>query len=112
MSDIRRQLRLKALESRIKRGIKSKYALDWWKCYLDSCATYHTFFVKEFLSNVRKGNVTMTGSCNAGTTESNVTGWFGKFKVWLNEMGIANLLSIPMLESAGYKCQPIPTRIG
>ena len=28
--------------------------LDWWKVYLDSCATYHTFFVKEFLRNNKK----------------------------------------------------------
>ena len=23
---------------------KSRYTLDRWKCYLDSCASYHTFF--------------------------------------------------------------------
>ena len=28
--------------------------------------------------------------------------WYGKFKLWINERGIANLLSIPMLEDAGY----------
>ena len=27
--------------------------LDWWKCYLDSCASYHTFFVREFLKNIK-----------------------------------------------------------
>ena len=23
-----------------------RFTLDWWKCYLDSCATYHTFFIE------------------------------------------------------------------
>ena len=27
---------------------------------------------------------------------------YGKLKIWLNERGIANLLSIPMLEKARY----------
>ena len=44
----------------------------------------------------------MTGSCNDGTTSTNTQGWYGEFKVWLNEMGITNILSIPMLENAGY----------
>ena len=26
-----------------------------WKMYLDSCATYHTFFDKRFLSDVKEG---------------------------------------------------------
>jgi len=73
-----------------------RFTLDWWKCYLDSCATYHTFFVKEFLSKVHTGTATMKGSCNAGTVSTNTRGWYGEFKVWLNTKGIANLLSIPM----------------
>ena len=44
----------------------------------------------------------MTGSCNVGTTSTNTHGWYGEFKVWLNEMEIANLLSTPMLENYGY----------
>ena len=44
-----------------------RYTLDWWKCYLDSCASYHTFFVKEFLRDISKGTSTMSGSCNADT---------------------------------------------
>ena len=43
----------------------------------------------------------MNGSCNAGTVTTNTRGWYGEFKVWLNERGISNLLSIPMLEDAG-----------
>ena len=28
-----------------------RLTLQWWKVYLDSCAIYHTFFVREFLKN-------------------------------------------------------------
>ena len=41
----------------------------------------------------------MTGRCNAGTTRTNKRGSYGDFKVWLNEKGIANLISIPMLKA-------------
>ena len=79
-----------------------RFTLDNWKCYLDSCATYHNFFVREFLDRVFSGKTTMNGSCNAGTVTTNIKGWYSEFKVWLNERGIANLLSITMLEDAGY----------
>ena len=81
----------------------TRYTLDWWKCYLDSCASYHTFFVKEFLRDISEGSSTMSGSCNAGTVLLQKKGWYKNFQVWLNEKGIVNLLSIPMLEDAGYK---------
>ena len=29
-----------------------RFTLDNWKCYLDICATYHTFFAMEFLDRV------------------------------------------------------------
>ena len=29
-----------------------RFTLDWWKVYADSCATYHTFFIKEFLRGI------------------------------------------------------------
>ena len=32
-------------------------------------------------------------------------GYYGNFKVWLNERGVANLLSIPELEEHGYKVE-------
>ena len=44
----------------------------------------------------------MNGSCNAGTVTTNTKGWYGEFKVWLNERGIANQFSIPVLEDFGY----------
>jgi len=85
---------------KIKNG---RYALDWWKCYLDSCASYHTFFVREFLRGIHEDSSTMSGSCNAGEVLLKQKGWYKNFQVWLNEHGIVNLLSIPMLEEAGYK---------
>ena len=51
---------------------------------------------------MHKGETTMNGSYNAGTVSTNTNGWYGDFQVWLNKKGIANLLSIPMLEEAGY----------
>ena len=44
----------------------------------------------------------MTGSCNAGTTRITKRGFYGDLQVWLNEQGIANLISIPMLDVDGY----------
>ena len=79
-----------------------RFTLDNWKCYLDICATYHTFFVGDFLDIVYSGKTAMNGSCNAGTVTTNTKGWYNEFKVWINERGISNLLSIPMLEDAGY----------
>ena len=45
----------------------------------------------------------MEGSCNAGTVSTRERGWFGEFQVWYNKHGMANLLSVPMLEEDGYK---------
>ena len=78
------------------------FTLDDWKCYLDICATYHTFFVREFLDIVSSGKTAINGICNAGTVTTNTRGWYRKFKVWLNERGVANLLSIPILEYSWY----------
>ena len=77
--------------------------LDWWKCYLNSCVSHHTFFVREFLKNTEEDGTTMDGNCNTGSVLLEEKGWYKNFQVWLNEQGIVNLLSIPMLEEAGYK---------
>ena len=81
---------------------KDRFTLDNWNCYLDRCATYHTFSVREFLDKVYSGKTSMNGSCNTRTVTTNTRGWYGEFKVWLNERGINNLLSIAMLEDTGY----------
>jgi predicted Fe-S protein YdhL (DUF1289 family) len=72
-----------------------RVTLDWWKLYLDSCATYHTAFVDWILDNVHEVDMILKGNCNAGVTTSNEKGWFGTFKMWINKQGIENLLSIP-----------------
>ena len=35
------------------------------KLYLDSCATYHSAFVRNMLSNMKTGNTVLQGQCNA-----------------------------------------------
>ena len=30
----------------VRSGGNKRLTLNWWKLYLDSCASYHTFFVK------------------------------------------------------------------
>ena len=44
----------------------------------------------------------MIGSCNVGTTRITKRGIYGDLQVWLNEQGVANLISIPMLKADGY----------
>ena len=83
-------------------GPGGRFTLTWLKCYLDSYASYHYFLMEEFLRDTREGSSTMEGSCNAGTVLTNTKGWYGDFEVWLNKKGIANLLSIPVLEAVGY----------
>ena len=79
-----------------------RFNLDNWKCYLDICATYHTFFVMEFLDRVYSGKKATNGSCNTGTVTTNTRGWYNEFKVWLNKRGISNLLSTHMFEDTRY----------
>ena len=39
----------RSAKTAIKKPEENRYTLDRWKLYLDSCATYHSFFAKEFL---------------------------------------------------------------
>ena len=57
----------------VKKSEDDRYTLDLRKLYLDSCATYHYFFAKEFLDSIKDGGTTLTGSCNcnASTTVRN-----------------------------------------
>ena len=58
-------------------GKGSKLTIFWGKCYLDSCASYHTLFSEEFLIYIKESNATMTGRCNACTTVTKITGTYG-----------------------------------
>ena len=79
-----------------------RLTLDKYKLYLDSCATYHMAFYDQCLHNVRTVDRVLKGNCNAGVVTSSEKGFFGKWDLWLNRNGIANLLSISLLEECGY----------
>ena len=78
-----------------------RFTLHPHKLYLDSCATYHSTFVRDMLSNSKIGNTVLQGQCNAGVSISQEKGVYGIWTFWLNKKGIANLLSIPQLEKDG-----------
>ena len=82
--------------------VSKRFMLDWYKLYLDSCATYHSAFVRTLLHNVHVVNTVLQGNCNAGVSTSNKKGYYGLWNFWLNDQGITNLLSIPQLEKDGY----------
>ena len=71
-----------------------RFTLHPHKLYLDSCATYHSVFVRNMLSNVKTSNTVLQGNCNAGMSTSAEKGVYGLWTFWLNEKGIANLLSL------------------
>ena len=74
----------------IKRG-----TCDPNRLYLDSAATYHSIFAVCLLENVREAGRTLRGNCNAGVKLCSKVGDLGVFRMWVNEGGIANILSIP-----------------
>ena len=53
------------------------------------------------LDDVKTVTTVLQGNCNAGVSTSNEKGFYGLWNFWLNEQGIANLLSIPQLEKDG-----------
>ena len=71
------------------------FTLHPHKLYLDSCATYHSVFVRDMISNVMTVGTVLQGNCNAGVSTSQEKGVYGLWSFWLNKKGIANLLSIP-----------------
>ena len=58
----------------LENGPGRRFTLTWWKCYLDSCVSYHSFFMEEFLRDIREGKSTMKGSYNTGTVLTNTKG--------------------------------------
>ena len=51
---------------------------------------------------ISEGAGAMNVNCNAGTTRMTKRVTYGRLRVWLNENGIVNLISIPKLEADGY----------
>lgn len=84
--------------------VAERVTCDRNKLYLDTCATNHTMFALEMLDWVPTG-VKLRQHCNAGTTTTAKVGYWRGIKFWVNECGIANLLSLPQLEKDGYQLE-------
>eukprot|EP00804_Cyclotella_cryptica_P009344 CCRYP_009005-RD/>CCRYP_009005-RD protein AED:0.36 eAED:0.36 QI:20/0.12/0.11/1/0/0/9/0/1019 len=85
--------------------ISDRMTCDRTKLYLDTCATNHTMFATERLEKIHKVGVKLRQHCNAGATTTGRMGYWKGIKFWVNESGIANLLSVPQLEKDGYELE-------
>ena len=86
----------------VKDNSGKRFTIDSHKLYLDCCATYHSTFVGWMLDDMKTVSTLLQEKCNVGVSTSNEKGFYGLWNFWLNEQGIANLLSIPQLEKYGY----------
>jgi hypothetical protein len=73
------------------------------KLFLDSCATQHTMFAVEYLLRRHVTKIFLRQNCNAGSKITNKCGYYMDLRFYESEGGIANLLSLPALEKAGWK---------
>jgi len=73
--------------------------------YLDSCSSFHQVFTQNHLSDITMMMLCLKDDCNTGTTYSNLNGWWSRSHMWLVDFGIANLLSVPQLETDGFKVE-------
>ena len=76
------------------------------KYILIPCASFNTVVDEYIVTNVHQAESELRGSCNAGSTSSTRQGTLMQrfpMSMWINTTGIANLLSIPVLEATGYK---------
>ena len=73
-----------------------------YKIFLDTAATQHSVFNRHVLHNIHEVGMVLRQNCNAGVNETSTMGFWRDFLMWLNENGIANLLSVPQLEEDGY----------
>ena len=64
----------------VKKSEDDRYNLYRLKLYLNSCANYHSFLAKDFLTDIKDGDTTLTGSCDAGTTVTDARGCWDDFK--------------------------------
>eukprot|EP00804_Cyclotella_cryptica_P007870 CCRYP_001432-RA/>CCRYP_001432-RA protein AED:0.43 eAED:0.43 QI:0/0/0/1/1/1/2/0/246 len=81
--------------------VADRMTCDRRKLYLDTCTTNHTMFVTESLDRIHNVGVRLRQHCNAGATTTGKMGYWRGIKFWVNETGIANLLSVPQLEKDG-----------
>eukprot|EP00956_Cyclotella_meneghiniana_P039152 scaffold166732_cov36-Cyclotella_meneghiniana.AAC.1 len=75
------------------------------KLFLDSCATNHTMCTEKCLSRLHLTKVYLRQNCNAGSKLTNRQGYWNDLPFWVNNSGIANLLSLPKLEKSGWQIQ-------
>ena len=68
-----------------------RFTLEPHKLYLDSCATYHSVFVRDMLSDAKTVGTVLQGNCNAGVSTSTEKGAYGLWSFWLNKKGITIL---------------------
>ena len=85
------------LFSAVKNSPVKRFTLYSHKLYLDSCFKYNSAFVRWMLDDVNTVTTVLQGNCNAVLSTSNEMGFCGLWNFWLNEQGIAKLLSIPQL---------------
>jgi hypothetical protein len=62
-------------------------------------------FASEYLTDHHTSEVYLRQNCNAGSKVTNQCGYYIGLKFYIGEGGIANLLSVPALEKAGWKVQ-------
>jgi hypothetical protein len=90
-------------ESSNPRVVATRKTLDPQQLYLDSTSSFHKVFTEEHLDNLRLAGATLCANCNAGTNFATKKGWYRNlFNLWLVHNGIANLLSLPQLETDGF----------
>eukprot|EP00956_Cyclotella_meneghiniana_P009214 scaffold12647_cov40-Cyclotella_meneghiniana.AAC.3 len=86
-----------------RQGSRTDYGRN--KLFLDSCATQHTMFAPEYLTRRHVTKVYLNQHCNAGSKLTNKCGYYAGLRFYESDGGIANLLSVPALEKAGWKVQ-------
>ena len=73
-----------------------------FKLFLDSCATNHSMCNLAVLERIHTTKYFLRQNCNAGSKLTNRQGYWNGIPFWVNETGIANLLSLPKLEKCGW----------
>ena len=81
---------------------QGKKSVDPNQIYLHNCSTSMQIVNPNLLTNVYQVNTCLYGHCNAGTSSTNRKGVYGKIDCWLNQQGIANIISISVFKKLKY----------